>query len=270
MNALEKLYEKNKENKFVCVGLDTDINKLPSFLKSSDNPVLTFNKNIIEATKEYAAAYKINFAFYEKDGVDGIKNLSETLSFIPEDILTIADAKRGDIGNTSKMYAESVFEHFNFDSVTLNPLMGYDSLKPFLDYLDKLHFILALTSNPGSADFEKLQLKDGSFLFQKIIDKVKEWNERNNCGIVFGATNSNELAENIDRIDSLPVLLPGVGAQGGSLSDVVTLFKRKGRTGYLINVSRGIIYKCSDENFAGCAKDELMRLNKEIRNLLFT
>jgi len=264
MNALNKLLTKNNENKFVCVGLDTDIKKIPRHLFHSENPVIEFNKKIIKATKENVAAYKINFAFYEKDGLKGIENLTKTISFIPEDILIIADAKRGDIGNTSKMYAQSVFDYFKCDAITLNPLMGKDSVEPFLEYHNKLNFILALTSNPGSADFEKLKLEDGEFVYQKIIDEVNKWNVHSNCGIVFGATNTAELGKNMERINSLPVLLPGIGAQGGSLEDVIKTFKKFKRRNFLINVSRGIIYKSEGVDFAEAAHIELNNLNNQI------
>jgi len=268
MNALQKLEKKNSEGRFICVGLDTDINKIPGHIKMDVNPVVSFNNAIIEATRNSVAAYKINFAFYEKDGAAGINNLEKTLSFIPEDILVIADAKRGDIGNTSKMYAKSIFESLSFDASTLNPLMGKDSLDPFLDYDEKLHFILALTSNPGANDFEKLQLSDGTFLFQKIISKVLEWNEKKNCGIVFGATNKDELRENIKLFSDLPVLLPGIGTQGGSLQDVIESFKTVGRNNYLINVSRGIIYKSNRDDFDTQAASELAKLNNQISEIL--
>jgi len=268
MNALEKLIDQNNEDKFVCVGLDTEFEKLPLHIKSSSNPVLNFNKAIIDATSKYCAAYKINFAFYEKDGPEGLKILLETINYIPSKILIIADAKRGDIGNTSRMYAKSVFEHYNCDAVTLNPLMGWDSLEPFLDYRDRLNFILALTSNKGANDFEKLKLTNGMLLYQQIIGKVKDWNLKNNCGIVFGATNSKELNENINSFGNLPVLIPGIGAQGGSLEDVLKAFVSANRKSFLINVSRGIIYKSSGKDFAEKAKGEILRLNNEIDKLL--
>lgn len=268
MNALQKLEKKNSEGRFICVGLDTDINKIPDHIKKDVNPVVSFNKAIIEATQDNAAAYKINFAFYEKDGVAGINNLEKTLSSIPEDILVIADAKRGDIGNSSMMYAKSIFESLSFDASTLNPLMGKDSLDPFLDYDEKLHFILSLTSNPGANDFEKLQLSDGTFLFQKIISKVLEWNDKKNCGIVFGATNTDELRENIKLFADLPVLLPGIGAQGGNLQDVIESFKTVERKNYLINISRGIIYKSNGDDFDRQAANELENFNNRISEIL--
>ena len=264
MKATEKLTAQNNDNKFICVGLDTDIEKIPAHLKSSSQPILDFNKAIIDVTKDNAAAYKINFAFYEKFGSEGMKVLSETINFIPENILIIGDAKRGDIGNTSRMYAQSVFDFYKCDAVTLNPLMGYDSLKPFLEYENKLNFILALTSNPGAADFEKLKLDDGSYLYQQVIKKVNDWNSVKNCGIVFGATKSDELKENMELIDSLPVLLPGVGSQSGNLEDAICGFKTAGRKQLLINVSRSLIYKSGQKDFAEKANEELLRLNSEV------
>ena len=264
MNALQKLESANSSGKFICVGLDTDPKKIPSHLSSYKNPVLEFNRKIIEATKASAAAYKLNLAFYESEGTAGIKNLEETLSFLPENILTIADGKRGDIGNTSEMYAKSIFDHFKFDSATLNPLMGKDSLTPFLQRDDKLNFILALTSNPGSSDFQKLKLKNGSLFFQYLIEKVHSWNENNNCGIVFGATNITELEENLELIKNLPLLIPGAGTQGGSIEDVTKLLLSGNINSFLINVSRGILFKSAGEDFAESAKNELLRLTQII------
>ncbi len=268
MKAIQKLKEKNDQNKFICVGLDTDLDKIPKHLHSLENPILEFNKEIIEATSEYAAAYKINFAFYERLGSKGFDIIQQTKELIPNDILVIADAKRGDIGNTSKYYADSVFNYFGFDSITVNPYMGDDSVNPFLEYQDKLIFILALTSNSGAENFEKLQLKDGSFLFQNVIRKVNEWNVKLNCGIVFGATKPHELRENINLFKDLLVLLPGVGAQGGSLEEVITVFKENSRKNLLINSSRGIIYKDTSEKFAEAARDEILSLNKKVEELL--
>jgi orotidine-5'-phosphate decarboxylase len=268
MRAVDKFLNKNREGKFICVGLDSDIDKIPAHLKSSSNPILDFNQAIINSTKNDAAAYKINFAFYEKDGEKGLRVLADTLDSIPKEVLTIADAKRGDIGNTSSMYAKSVFDHYKFDAVTLNPLMGKDSLEPFLSYKDKLNFILALTSNKGAADFEKLKLDNGKFLYQYIVDKVVEWNSNNNCGLVFGATNSGELNDNINSFGALPVLLPGVGAQGGTVADVIAAFESSGRRNFLINVSRGIIYSSGEEDFAEKAHEELLNYNNQISSIL--
>jgi orotidine-5'-phosphate decarboxylase len=270
MSAIQKLKSANESGKYICVGLDTDPKKLPSHLYSFKKPVIEFNKKIIESTKGATAAYKLNLAFYESEGIVGLENLEETLSFIPDNILIIADGKRGDIGNTSSLYARSIFEHFKFDSATLNPYMGKDSLEPFLSYTEKLNFILALTSNPGSADFQKQQLKNGDFLYQDVIKKIHMWNKNSNCGIVFGATNLNELKENLNLIDDLPPLIPGVGAQGGSLEDVTKTLFTTNKYSYLINVSRGIIQKSLGEDFGEAAKNELLFLNQTIAQLRHT
>lgn len=268
ISAAEKLKVKTKNNLHICVGLDTDIRKIPEYLKKSRNPILEFNKIVIENTAPCAAAYKINFAFYEKDGLNGIENLIRTIELIPKDVLLIADAKRGDIGNTSLMYAESVFNHFKFDAVTLHPYMGHDSLEPFLNYRDKINFVLALTSNSGASDFEKLKLDDGSFLFQRTIKKVYEWNINQNCGIVFGATKHEELVENINLFNDLFVLLPGVGAQGGKLEDVVDVFEKNSNNNYIINVSRALIYCDSTTEFPQKIKNEIEQLNLVVRRVV--
>jgi orotidine-5'-phosphate decarboxylase len=268
MQAIRKLNSANSSGKFICVGLDTDPKKLPSHLLSFQNPVIEFNRRIIEATKASAAAYKLNLAFYESEGITGLQNLEETLSFIPQEILKIADGKRGDIGSTSSMYAKSIFDHFKFDAATLNPYMGQDSLEPFLSYTDKLNFILTLTSNPGSADFQKLELKNGTLLYQYLIEKVHRWNINSNCGIVFGATNVSELEQNISLIKDLPLLIPGVGAQGGSLEDITRILFSDNKKSFLINVSRGMIHKSMNEDFAEAGKDELLRLNTIISKYL--
>ncbi len=268
MTSREKILKINNEGKFICVGLDTDLKKIPIFLLKEKNPVLAFNKAIIESTKDYAAAYKINFAFYEQNGAKGFEELEKTLQLIPTNVLSIADAKRGDIGNTSKMYAKSVYDHFGFDSVTLNPYMGKDSLEPFLEYEDKINFILILTSNPGANDFEKLKLFDGNYLYQNILDRTNQWNTKKNCGIVFGATKITELKDSINSFGDLTVLLPGVGAQGGSIEEVSNLFKSKNRKNYIVNVSRGIIYKSSTEQFAIDAQNEIINLNKIVSEII--
>jgi len=268
MKTIDKLQIVNKSGKFICVGLDTDPKKIPHHLSSSKNPVVEFNRQIIEATKDLAAAYKLNLAFYESVGIKGLENLEETLSFIPDDVITIADGKRGDIGNTSKMYAQSIFEHFKFDSATLNPYMGRDSLDPFLDYMDKLNFILVLTSNPGSSDFQKQRLHSGNYLYQEVLQKIGEWNKAKNCGIVFGATNLSELKDNIQNIGDLPLLIPGVGAQGGNLLDTATTLFANDKNFFLINVSRGIIQKSFGEDFADAARNELIALNNTISGII--
>ncbi|MCK9280130.1 MAG: orotidine-5'-phosphate decarboxylase [Melioribacteraceae bacterium] len=267
MNSKEKLATAFKKNYHICIGLDTDINKIPEFLKSEKSPISVFNKMIIESTYECAAAYKINFAFYEQEGAKGYELLEETRKCIPENIFTIADAKRGDIGNTSEMYAKAVFDLLNFDSITLHPYMGNDSLSPFLNYVDRLCFILALTSNKGAIDFEKLELANGNLLYQEVIEKVKLWNTNKNLGLVFGATKLEELKENISRFEDLPILLPGVGAQGGSLEDVVSTFNNSGNNRFLINISRGLIYVDSSREFINKVKMQLSDFNKSIEKI---
>jgi len=207
MKSKEKLSAAFEKNLHVCIGLDTDINKIPQFLKSEKSPIAVFNKMIIENTYEHAAAYKINFAFYEQEGAKGFELLEETRKFIPENVFSIADAKRGDIGNTSEMYAKAIFDLLDFDSITLHPYMGYDSLSPFISYEDRLCFVLALTSNKGAIDFEKLELANGKLLYQEVIEKVRLWNTNKNLGLVFGATKLEELKENIGRFDELPILV---------------------------------------------------------------
>lgn len=268
MNAAAKLNLKNSEGKFICVGLDTDVNKIPAHLKNSNDSVYEFNRLIIEKTSGSAAAFKLNFAFYESSGSQGFDILKRTIEIIPDDVLIIGDAKRGDIGNTARMYADSIFNYFGCDAATINPYMGEDSVLPFLLFEDRLTFILALTSNPGAEDLEKLKLQNGNYLYQQVIKKVHEWNTNNNCGIVFGATQTEELKENLDLIGGLPVLLPGVGAQGGSLEDVINFFKKAARSNFLINVSRGIIYKSNHKDFAGAAAEELNTLNTKVKKEL--
>lgn len=268
MTAKEKLVAKNDEGKYICVGLDTDIEKIPEHLKLSDNPVLEFNKKIIDSTSAHTAAYKINFAFYEKDGPNGFDTLYKTIKHIPSDILIIGDAKRGDIGNTSKMYAKSLFEYFECDACTVNPYMGEDSVAPFAGFSEKLIFILALTSNPSAAEFEKQKLYDGTMLFQRVIQRISKWSSQNNLGVVFGATNPKELKDNVNILKPLPLLLPGVGTQGGSLEDIVKILKFTEYPNYLINVGRSLIYKDSGETFMSAAAEEIIQLNKIIERIM--
>lgn len=262
MTSLEKLKSQNNRLKYICVGLDTDIDKIPQSFRQNQNPILEFNRKIIEATSEFTAAYKFNLAFYEKEGIRGLESLIQSIKLIPDNILIIGDGKRGDIGNTSKKYAEMLYDELNFDSVTLNPYMGKDSLEPFLEYQSKLNFILALTSNQGAEDFEKIILSDSTMLYQNVIKKIKLWNINKNCGLVFGATKFEELENDANSFDDLPVLLPGVGAQGGSLEDISKVFKNYPSNNFLINVSRGIIYKSSTNNFAEQARSEIIKMNE--------
>jgi len=269
MNSREKFYSAIEKGKHICVGLDTDKLKIPTHLLSEEDPIFAFNRAIIDATRADAASYKLNFAFYEAFGIEGLVSLKKTIEYIGDEIFIIADAKRGDIGSTSAMYAKSAFDYFRCDSVTLHPYMGYDSVQPFAEYKDKLNFVLALTSNKSAVDFETLALSSGKKVFQAVIAEIVKWNgEEKFFGIVFGATQLSQLQENIELIKNLPLLLPGVGAQGGSLEEVVTLFHQHKKSDYLINASRSIIYASNRQNFAEKAAEELQRMNSIIKQLL--
>ena len=252
MNSYEKLNEAvNQTKSKLCIGLDTDINKLPKHFKKEPESILDFNREMIEATSDLVPAYKINFAFYERYGIKGFEILKKTFEAIPEDKFTIADAKRGDIGNTSKAYAESVFEYFNADSVTVNPLMGYDSVAPFLDFKQKIVFLLGLTSNPGSADFQQLNTEEGR-LYESIFKTSSKWSPPNQIGYVVGATHPEELRSLRNITPDNPFLIPGIGAQGGSLEEVM---KANGQSPALINVSRGVIYASDEKNYAQISRN---------------
>ncbi len=266
ISSLEKLKNKNNDLKFISVGLDTDIEKIPNFLLKTKNPIYEFNKIVIENTIDLVAAYKINLAFYEANGILGSEALFLTVNLIKKnsDVLIIADGKRGDIGNTSQMYAKSIYDVLGFDAATINPFMGFDSIEPFIQYKNKLNFILTLTSNPGANDFQKLKLFNGNYLFQEILLRINEWNEENNLGIVFGATKLNDLKDNLKLITNLPILIPGVGAQGGNLEEIISLFKENKFKTYLINSSRKILYNDNTKKFGISAKSEVKELNSQI------
>jgi orotidine-5'-phosphate decarboxylase len=267
MNRAQLISEIKKKRSFLCVGLDTDIRKIPKFLISNEDPVAEFNKRIIEATHEYCVAYKPNLAFYEAEGVSGMMSLEKTMKYIPSGLFTIADAKRGDIGNTSAMYARAFFEHYNFDSVTVAPYMGSDSVKPFLGFEDKWVIVLALTSNEGAFDFQFLESATGELLYEKVIRKCNTWGDAGQIMYVVGATK----AESLKNIRALApdnfLLVPGVGAQGGSLSDVAK-FGMNNDCGLLVNASRSILYASSGEDFADAARAEAKKLRDEMDVLL--
>lgn len=227
------------------MGLDTDINKIPSFIRDFEDPVFEFNKRVIDATKDYCVAYKPNIAFYESLGPRGWESLEKTMHYIPEDIFTIADAKRGDIGNTSRMYAKTFFEYFNFDSVTVAPYMGIDSVEPFLEFEDKWVILLGLTSNKGSQDFQRIEA-NGVPLYESVIKKSQEWGSPENLMYVIGATHPESFAEVRDMAKEHFFLVPGIGAQGGDLEGVVNN-GINADCGLLINSSRGIIYSGGDD-----------------------
>ena len=243
-----------KKESFLCVGLDTDLDRIPTYLLSEEDPVFSFNKAIIDATHKYCVAYKPNIAFYEAIGVDGWKALKKTIDYLhseyPE-IYTIADAKRGDIGNTSRMYAKAFFDDLGFDSVTVAPYMGRDSVEPFLEFTNKHTILLALTSNEGASDFQILQTGNDE-LYKEVIRKSKEWENSENLMYVVGATKAEYLTDIRKIIPESFLLVPGVGAQGGNLEDVCK-YGMTENVGLLVNSSRKIIYASDSSNFAEIA-----------------
>ena len=267
MNKKAIIGQINKKKSFLCIGLDTDIQKIPSHLLAFDDPVFEFNKQIIDSTKDLCVAYKPNIAFYESMGQKGWQSLEKTLNYIPKDIFTIADAKRGDIGSTSEMYARTFFENLNFDSVTVNPYMGEDSVLPFLNFSDKWVILLALTSNKGGLDFQKTKDKEGEYLFNKVLSVSQNWGSDKNMMYVVGATRVEELSQIRNRIPNHFLLIPGVGAQGGNLSDVARHGMNKD-CGILVNSSRGIIYAGKDHDFAQKARDEAKKIQSEMQHIL--
>jgi len=262
MNKDQLISEIKRKNSFLCVGLDSDLEKIPPHLLKYDDPIFEFNKRIIEATSEYCVAYKPNIAFYEKLGESGWKTLRKTLEIIPENCFTIADAKRGDIGNTSRYYAETFFNIYNFDSITVAPYMGSDSVKPFLEFENKWTILLALTSNSGAADFQFLQ-SDNLEVHKHILKISKEWGTEENMMYVVGATKAEKLEEIRNIIPNHFLLVPGVGAQGGSLSEVVK-YGMTATCGLLVNSSRGIIYADNTEEFANAAGKSAQALQREM------
>jgi orotidine-5'-phosphate decarboxylase len=268
----EELFGQIKaKSSFLCVGLDTDIHKIPSHLHSAKDPVFEFNKYIIEATHRYAVAYKPNIAFYEASGTKGWESLQKTMEFIPKECFTIADAKRGDIGNTSGLYARAFFDKnssgFDFDSVTVAPYMGEDSVSPFLTYADKWVILLALTSNVGSQNFQFIEDKNGQTLFETVLKKSQTWGTTDNMMYVVGATQAESLLKIRKIIPDHFLLVPGVGAQGGSLAEVAQ-YGMNTQCGLLVNSSRGIIYASSGADFAEKAAQEAKIIKDEMEGLL--
>ena len=265
-----KLFENIvRKRSFLCVGLDSEIDKIPSFLLKEKNPVLEFNKRIIDATHKYSVAYKPNVAFYECYGAKGWETLEATVRYIKEnypDIFVIADAKRGDIGNTSKMYAKAFFENMPFDAITVAPYMGEDSVTPFLSYSDKWVVLLALTSNKGADDFQ-YHNEDGIKLFERVLSVSQKWGNINNMMYVVGATRAEMLKEIRQLIPDHFLLVPGVGAQGGNLHDVVH-YGMNSKCGLLVNSSRGIIFSDSTENFDKVAGEKAKEMQTEMEKYL--
>lgn len=260
--TLEKLQKKNQS--LVCVGLDIDLEKVPKEILKENDPVFSFNKAIVDATKDVVCTYKPNIAFYEALGIDGLRSLKKTVDYIHSlNIPVIVDAKRNDIGNTSTAYAKGVFDFFGFDALTVNPYMGEDSVKPFLEYKEKGIFILARTSNPGGADFQNLDC-EGKPLYQQVVKKVSIWNENKNAGLVVGATVPEELKVIREIVPDMTFLIPGIGAQGGEVESTIKNGIRKDGLGAIINSSRGIIYASDGPDFAEAAGKAAKELKDEI------
>ncbi len=266
MNRQQLIHQIFTKKTFLCVGLDTDISKIPEHLKNETDPIFAFNKAIIDATAPYCVAYKTNLAFYESYGLKGMMAFEKTIQYLKDHYPThfiIADAKRGDIGNTSKMYARTFFEEYDLDSVTVAPYMGEDSVKPFLEYNGKWVILLALTSNKGSHDFQLTEDKSGERLFEKVLKKSQEWGTPENLMYVVGAT-QGRMFEDIRRIAPEHFLLvPGVGAQGGSLQEVCKYGMTKD-CGLLVNSSRGIIYAGKGTDFAEAAARKAREMQEEM------
>lgn len=272
MKFIEKLISiSRKNNSLLCVGLDTDLEKAPKFLLKDYDPMFSFNQKIIDSTCDLVCAYKPNIAFYEAHGSKGWEALKKTCKAIPKEIPIIIDAKRGDIGNTARMYAKAIFEGLGADAVTVNPYMGEDAISPFLEYENKCTFILCLTSNKGAQDFQLSLLKippkagiDGKPLYQLVAEKTLRWNKRGNCGLVVGATYPEQLRKIRGIAKSLPILIPGIGAQSGEVESTIKFGTDEKGERAIINSSRGIIYASQKEDFAEAARGEALKLRDKI------
>lgn len=271
MNSAQLFEEIKKKRSFLCIGLDTDIQKIPKHLLDTSDPIFAFNKEIIDQTHDLAIAYKPNLAFYESLGAEGLVSLDKTVKYLRKicpEVFIIADAKRGDIGNTSNMYARTFFDHFDFDAVTVAPYMGEDSVKPFMTYLDKWVILLALTSNKGAFDFQFLKDEEsGDMLYESVLKKSQTWGTTDNLMYVVGATKAENLADIRKIIPNHFLLVPGVGAQGGSLEEVAK-YGMNDQCGLLVNSSRAIIYASSDEDFASEARVQAEAVQIEMEELL--
>ncbi|WP_308993055.1 orotidine-5'-phosphate decarboxylase [Mariniflexile litorale] len=269
MTTNQLISEIKKKQSFLCIGLDVDLNKIPQHLLKEEDPIFAFNKAIIDATHHLCVAYKPNTAFYEAYGLKGWKALEKTIRYINKnhpEIFTIADAKRGDIGNTSTMYAKAFFEDLAFDSVTVAPYMGKDSVEPFLAFEDKHTILLALTSNEGAFDFQTKTV-DGKELYKQVLETSKTWKNSKNLMYVVGATKAEYLADIRNIIPDSFLLVPGVGAQGGNLQEVCK-YGMNAQVGLLINSSRGIIYASKNEDFAQVAVTKALELQREMQVIL--
>lgn len=269
MTTEQLISEIKKKRSFLCIGLDVDLNKIPKHLLTEDDPIFTFNKAIIDATHHLCVAYKPNTAFYEAYGLKGWRALEKTIGYLNDnypEIFTIADAKRGDIGNTSTMYAKAFLEDLGFDSVTVAPYMGKDSVEPFLAFEDKHTILLALTSNKGAFDFQTKTV-DGKELYKQVLETSKSWDNSKNLMYVVGATKAEYFQEIRNIIPESFLLVPGVGAQGGDLQDVCK-YGMNTNVGLLVNSSRGIIYASQDHDFAQAAKQSALRLQVDMEKIM--
>lgn len=270
MTKKELIHQIKAKNSFLCVGLDVDIDKIPQHLRDSDDPIFEFNKAIIDATHDLTVAYKPNTAFYEAYGLMGWKSLSKTIDYLNQNypsIFTIADAKRGDIGNTSTRYAKAFFEDMNFDSVTVAPYMGSDSVEPFLAFANKFTIMLGLTSNKGGLDFQVLKDASGTTLYEKVLETSLTWKNADQLMYVVGATRPEYFKKIRNIVPDHFLLVPGIGAQGGDLQGVCQYGLNKD-IGLLVNSSRGIIYASSKQDFAEKAREKALVLQKEMHSIL--
>jgi orotidine-5'-phosphate decarboxylase len=266
MRRKELIREIQTKQSYLCIGLDTDINKIPKHLHAVADPIFEFNKAIIEATHDLCVAYKPNLAFYESLGPKGWETLEKTMELIPNNIFTIADAKRGDIGNTSKMYAKTFFEYLDFDAVTVAPYMGQDSVTPFLEYENKWVILLGLTSNAGSADFQRIEAQ-GKPIWYHVLKKSLEWSSFENIMYVIGATHGSDFLKVRDIVPNHFLLVPGLGAQGGDLNTVSSNGLNRDY-GLLVNSSRDIIYAGDGDDFAHKARENALKVQKHMASIL--
>jgi orotidine-5'-phosphate decarboxylase len=271
MNRQQLIQQIKEKQSFLCVGLDTDLKKIPQHLLEEEDPIFAFNKAIIDATAPYCVSYKPNLAFYEAFGVKGLMSFEKTIKYLKEHYPThfiIADAKRGDIGNTSAMYARTFFEEYDVDSLTVAPYMGEDSVTPFLGYDGKWVILLALTSNKGSHDFQLTEDKDGERLFEKVLKTSQQWGNDENMMYVVGATQGRMFEDIRKVVPNHFLLVPGVGAQGGSLEEVCKYGMIPGDVGLLVNSSRGIIYASNGGDFAEVAAQKAKELQEQMAKIM--
>lgn len=264
MNSSQLLQQIQTKKSYLCVGLDPDLEKIPTHLLGLPDPIFEFNRQIIDATHSYCVAYKPNIAFYESLGPKGWESLQKTLDYIPKDLFTIADAKRGDIGNTSALYAKTFFEHLDFDAITVAPYMGEDSVKPFLKYKDKWVILLAHTSNPGSGDFQLIESKEtGRKLYEEVMTKACQWGTPEQLMFVVGGTQAEKVSSIRKIAPDYFFLVPGIGAQGGDL-ELVAKYGMNTQCGLLVNSARAIIYASNDKDFALQAGKKAYKLQQEM------